>query len=229
MLRKVFFHMIPLRLRNDAPPFARTRTPRTPRAPRGVTLIEMMVVIAILGVLAAIAAPQLLPIMKRSRLNSEAESVASFLHGVRERAIAKNRCYRVLVRTDALTAEERDSGDCASTVSLTNDGWNAASSRLVAEAGTRFTYLQATPDCLSCTATPDTDIVFRPSGRLRGDNDLVISDDKVRIHVTQSGLTEHKTVVIMASGRTCVIHHAGAVAGPMTPATANNDCNLAIP
>lgn len=200
---------------------------RRPRALRGVTLIEMMVVIALLGVMGAIAAPQLLPIVKKARMNSEGEAVASFLNAVRERAIAKNRCFRVIVTASLLTAEERDSGDCATSLTLTGiDGWNTASSRLVADKGTTYTY--AATDCASCTGTLSSDIIFRPSGRLRGDNDLSTTDDRIRIRVQQATLNEEKDVVVMGSGRICVIHIAGTPPSMATP-NARNDCNLAIP
>lgn len=196
---------------------------------RGVSLIEMMVVVAILAVMSAVAAPQLLPITKKARLASEAESVASYLNTVRERAIAKNRCHRVLVSATGtqLSTEERNSADCATGLTLPFDNWIAAQGRLIADKGTTFSFTDPA-DCATCTGGAATDIVFRPSGRLRGDNDVATTDDRVRIRVIQSGLTETKNVIVMGNGRICVVHLTAAPATMLT-ATALTDCNLANP
>jgi prepilin-type N-terminal cleavage/methylation domain-containing protein len=210
---------------------------------RGVSLIEMMVVVAILAIMAALAAPQMLPITKKLRLAGEAEAVASFLDTVRRRAMAVNRCYRVqvinvAVNTPTLTVEERNSGDCA-TGHLTVDGWTQKKSH-IPEKGTRLDSNLPT-NCHLCGSdtTAATAIVFRPSGRLRGTNTLDPTQGRARIRVSLfSGLPgEEKDVIIMQSGRICVVSVTGfdatysTTAPPTAMATASNlnDCTLAIP
>jgi prepilin-type N-terminal cleavage/methylation domain-containing protein len=64
---------------------------------RGVTLIEMVVVMAIIGVMAAIAFPAATSGLDSIRLQSAADSIASFLSAAMNRAERRNIVMEIMV------------------------------------------------------------------------------------------------------------------------------------
>jgi Tfp pilus assembly protein FimT len=204
----------------------RARRASTRRALRGASLIEMMTVVVLLSLMAAVAAPNMFPLVQKTRLGGEAEAVASFLFAVRARAMADGRCYRVQVTAGGkrITTERRNSGDC---VDLTKDGWTPSPLLMIAE--TAITYRLADPtDVVTKSAANDL-LVFRPNGRLYGDGDLDASDDRARIVVDNSNVAESRSVIVNGTGRVCVIPSTALLPPAMTPATAANDCDRHIP
>ncbi|MCC7073717.1 MAG: prepilin-type N-terminal cleavage/methylation domain-containing protein [Deltaproteobacteria bacterium] len=182
---------------------------------RGFTLLEALIVISILGVIAALAVPDLVPLLRKNRLASAADTTAAFLDGARRHAFATGRCTRVIAASATeLTMQTRTVGDC---VNLDDTAWTDTAT-LKPEAST-ISYALAS---LSTAAAPANKfrVVFRPNGRLVGDADLTstTSDDGARIAVVDSGLgTEARAVYVTANGRICGLVNPGPVPALAAP------------
>lgn len=175
---------------------------RASQAPRGFTLMEMMVVVAILGILAAIAVPDLTPAVNNAKLRGQIDEVASFLENARRRARAEGRCYRVVQSGTELQMQRRANADCYTPKNgtLSGGGWEAVAFTLRPPPG--FTYtLQSVPN----------ELVFRPSGRVRGDGDLDVTDDGARVVLQFVSLpTKHAETLVTSQGHLCSVINAGA-------------------
>ncbi len=65
--------------------------PRSPQArpTPGFSLLELMVVVAIIGILTALAVPSLLTLVRRSRVSSEAGTLAALVGSMRSQAVTR--------------------------------------------------------------------------------------------------------------------------------------------
>ncbi|MBI1948208.1 MAG: prepilin-type N-terminal cleavage/methylation domain-containing protein [Deltaproteobacteria bacterium] len=175
---------------------------RTSSPPRAFTLMEMMVVVSILAVLAAIAVPDLTPAVHNAKLRAQIDEVASFIENARRSARGEGRCYRVVQTGASLQMQRRGNADCYTPVNgtLSGGGWSAVAATLTPPAG--FTYtLQSVPN----------ELVFRPSGRVRGDGDLDVTDDGARVVIQYARIPQrHVEVLITSQGRLCPLINAGA-------------------
>jgi Tfp pilus assembly protein FimT len=183
----------------------------------------MMIVVVIVGVVAAIAVPNLSPLVKRQRLKGKAEAVASVLDRGRRLAYAHGRCTQVTSTGSALELEKPDptvassqGNDCTqlngsgvAATSLSNMNWKRVQ-RLPAD-GTLTFNLDDTNGL--------TEIIFRPSGRLRGDGDLATTDDGARIDVNYPELGEGWLVKVTPAGRICKQSYFGAAPAQSAPET----------
>jgi prepilin-type N-terminal cleavage/methylation domain-containing protein len=190
------------------------------------TLIEVMVVVAIVGILAALAVPSLVGVARSQQDRAVAQEVSSFVTDARARAGAENRCFRVsMTSATTIAMQRRDTVDC---INLGSNGWNAsvrsytlpsgyvffanASSTLLTTDATGPGLATTTHDA-NCVVT-DTDaknceLVFRPSGRLRGPGTITTTLNGSRINIRRRGTGTVLSVVDVTSmGRICV--RAGA-------------------
>lgn len=177
-----------------------------PPAPRGFTLMEMMAVVSILAVLAAIAVPDLTPAVHNAKLRAQLDEVASFVENARRRARGEGRCYRVAQAGANLRMQRRANADCVTPIggTLSDGGWEPVVATLRPQPGFTFT-LQSVPN----------ELVFRPSGRVRGDGDLDVRDDGARVVIQYAPLPQkHVEVTITTQGRLCPTINPGAP-GPM--------------
>lgn len=183
-----------------------------PSVKHGYSLIETMVVVAILGVMAAIAVPDLTPLLQKVKQNAAAGEAIQFVDRARRMAVNEGRCYRVRLDGDALVIERRSHGDCVNVGGSADTGWDAAVATLRPSApGIGFAI--ATLD-----TAPGSVLIFRPSGRLRGDGDLRVSDDGARLVVSSAALPNRKLVLLVtAAGRTCVQPVQGALPALAAP------------
>ena len=177
------------------------------RSAKGTTLIEAMVVVAILGVIAALAVPRLLPLVRDTEGRTDAETIASFLDGAHRRAIAEGRCFRVRVVANQLVLERRSGGDC---VNLAADSWSGTLEHVGAARGTTVAI-----DVLPAGAA---EIIFRPSGRLRGNGDLIVANDAARVKLTRTDVLRTRSVLVTPAGRICSFAHPAAPPALTTPA-----------
>lgn len=174
------------------------------------TLIEVMVVVVVLGVMASLAVPNLLPLRDTIRVSGNAGRVAGILDEMRRRAIADGRCYRVRLPTAAsLVVERRTSSDCRN---LNLDGWEAIRTFPLTEVSLSLETLPV--------ASGDDRLVFRPNGRLRGDDDLLPSEEAARFVVAlPSGGPARSLVTVTALGRICAATFNGALPTFSAPAS----------
>jgi prepilin-type N-terminal cleavage/methylation domain-containing protein len=180
--------------------------PKDP-VPRGFTLIEMCVVVAIIGIMTALAVPDLTPVIYAARRDAAASEVITFLERARRSAMAEGRCYRVTLPTpNSIAMARRTHANCFDPV--TDTAWSEVAN-VVLQPG--FSFAVATLP----TGNP---IVFRPTGRLRGDGDLDITDDGARIVITTPALADRHTVIfVTTAGRICAFRVNGAPAWFLTP------------
>ncbi len=98
--------------------------------------------------------------------------------------------------------QRRANADCYTPANgtLNGAGWEAVAATLTPPAG--FTYtLQAVPN----------ELVFRPSGRVRGDGDLDVTDDGGRVVIQYASLPlKYVEVLITSQGRLCPGINGGA-------------------
>ena len=173
---------------------------------RGFTLLETMVVLAVLAVLATIAVPDLSPAVHRARHRGASEELVAFLERARREARAEGRCHRVKMSGNSLIMQERATADCSSTDVLDEAGWNAPKYTLNPPLSVFFQL-----DSLPAPALPgDEEVVFRPNGRVRGNNNLDITDDGARLVVGYQPLGSERWVVIVTT--------AGRIGGFRYPA-----------
>lgn len=161
-----------------------------------MTMIEIMVVVSILGLMAAIAVPNLLPLVHAGKLSGASLQLAGFIESARARALAEGRCYRVRVAGSSMIVERRTGTDC---VTLSKEGWQGPL-RTLPLPGVIFSIDATTTDAFDGA---NNRMIFRPSGRLRGDGDLLTTDDHARVTITIPGIADRATVEVMASGRIC--------------------------
>lgn len=167
---------------------------------RGATLLEVVVAVAILGVVAALAVPAMVPLTRSAELTAAAEEAAAFLETARRWSVRTGRCHRVREAGAGLVIEQRTSPDC---VNLGLDGWQT---RATLRPEPRVT-LDLSGQSLTGETGFDDDnhrIVFRPTGRLRGNADLNTTDDGARVIVTVTGVNEARELRVSALGRICI-------------------------
>jgi prepilin-type N-terminal cleavage/methylation domain-containing protein len=164
---------------------------------RGFSLVELMLVISLVGIIVALVAPELTKVGARSKLTLSAEHVAAFLEDVRRRAYNEGRCVRARVEagTGNLVVERLKHGDCVTYIAT--DWTELTTMRIRQETGVSYT------DAALTAPSADERIVFRPSGRLRGDNDKDVSDEEARITISLKGTTDQAWVTVTATGRIC--------------------------
>src|SRR4051812_43502319 len=176
-----------------------------------------MVVVAIIGIVAAIGVPNLVKLVHKNRLTSAADEVSSFLDGARRHAFAVGRCTRVFVASaQKLTLQTRTSGDCA----VLDDTQWVDTENLIVDNST-ITLASA---ALSTTSAPPAHfhIVFRPNGRLVGNNNLNVSttDDGARIAVTDTNVAgDAYEIRVTNNGRICSNHAPNPVPAMAVPWT----------
>lgn len=165
---------------------------------RGSSLIEVMVVISILGIITALAVPNLQPLAQSSRLQATTEQVATFVDTARRRAFNEGRCYRVRATSVTnLVMEARLRSDCVNLGTSAGE-WSAALQSLRTD-GVNLALLSLTT---SAADGANNRLVFRPSGRLHGDGDLVANDGAV-IRLEVPGGDDKRTVVVTGVGQVC--------------------------
>ncbi|MBI1947979.1 MAG: type II secretion system protein [Deltaproteobacteria bacterium] len=161
---------------------------------RGFSLIEVMLVVVILGVAAALAIPNLLPEVRKAKVDSGAEAVASFLARARTEAMLSKRCVRAWVdSTDArrMSAERLNSFDCDVAAATFPSGYangldssgtvwvplGAAGTLLLESPRLTVSLFDAPASTSGCVAAigsvsgtpaghPCGEVVFRPNGRV---------------------------------------------------------------
>jgi Tfp pilus assembly protein FimT len=192
----------------------------------------MMVVVGILGVMAAIAVPDLTPAIQRAKFRSQLVEVSSFVERARREARASGRCVRIRQTSPGNFAMQKLlDADCF-TGSRTQSGssrWSATNiTQLAQRPGFTITMgLLPTGGCTGqgCVGDANPEIVYRPSGRLRGDGDINVADDGARFVVTSPSLPgQFGLVQLTPIGRVC-----GTIGGGVVPAlTAPIDCGLGV-
>lgn len=176
---------------------------------RGSSLIEVMLVLVVLAVLAALATPAVVPMIRNTQLETVGDEVASFIEVARRSAVATGRCFRIVQVGNDLRLDERDSPDC---VNLALDGWVTGRQYYRPEKGVVLTL---NGQAIGGVADPEA-LIFRPSGRLRGNANLDVTDDGVRVLITVNGIPDRaRAVRVTPVGRICVVSHT--LPAPATP------------
>jgi prepilin-type N-terminal cleavage/methylation domain-containing protein len=173
-----------------------TRTNGRPGA--GFTLLEMMVVLALVGVITALVSVDMGSLAGGIQDQVAGEQVATYLDGVRRRAHSSGRCWRVRLVSGELRAQQRGSGDCVSDPGGGTWVDAAGAPRLAPEQGYTFSL-----DALPAAPAAPNNLIFRPSGRLRGDGDLALAEEEARVVVAHRRGT-HRVVTVTGTGRMCV-------------------------
>lgn len=163
---------------------------------RGYTLLELMVTVALLALMSAMTAVGLQPLQARFRLHQATDATAQFLVRSRQRAMDTGRCHQIEVLADGipvrpgtpgdmLRVSRRRDADCESTVDPL---------ALIEVERIRL------PERMQVTQVQSDAIVFRPTGRTRGDASWSF----------QVGNAEASRVVVAAPhGPVCVSEDAG--------------------
>jgi type II secretion system protein H len=163
-------------------------------------MIEVMIVVAIVGILASLAVPSLLGVAKVNKVRTAAQDVAAVLDEARTRAGAEGRCFRVRASTTTtLIIERRATVDC---VDLTKDSWEAPIKTV--KFPNDFTITTSSTAAANTTTTASDAIVFRPSGRLRGNGTLTTDEYGARVQVKLNSVGEFATADVTRLGRICV-------------------------
>ena len=98
---------------------------------------------------------------------------------------------------NSLIMQERATADCSSADALDESGWNAPKSTLNPPLSVFFQL-----DSLPAPALPeDAELVFRPNGRVRGNNNLDITDDGARLVVGYQPLGSERWVISQAPAK----------------------------
>jgi prepilin-type N-terminal cleavage/methylation domain-containing protein len=185
------------------------RTQRCRPGARGLTLLEMMIVISILGIVTAMAVPNLTPVINNQRLAGQADEVAGMLDRARRLAEATGRCHRVRLLDGNLRLEPRLDSNCVNGIG-TASRWGVARGVVRPTPGVQFT--------LASLGHGNPWVIYRPNGRIRGNNDHIITDDGVRVNVISTALDRYVSVFGTSSGRVCARSGLGAAPAAM-PAT----------
>lgn len=173
-------------------------------------MIEVMIVVAIVGILASLAVPSLLGVAKANKVRSAVQEAAAVLDEARARAAAENRCFRVRASdASTLVIERRSTADC---IDLGRDGWDAPvrTLKMPSEFELKITD--------TASVSGDDKIVFRPSGRLRGDGSLTKTEYGARLEVKLRSAADIATVDVTRMGRLCTALRGasvGALANPV--------------
>jgi prepilin-type N-terminal cleavage/methylation domain-containing protein len=179
---------------------------------RAFTLLEMMLVVAIVGVMSSLAVPSLTGVVRAQQERTVVEQIATVLAEARARAGAENRCYRVrATKPSNLVVERRNSVDC---INLDRDGWDAPVRTFDVPASFRVKTETVSPvatssGCPAVTASDPggaCDLIFRPSGRLRGSGLLTGPTPGARINllrVNGASTQTVSTIDVEAIGRVC--------------------------
>lgn len=172
-----------------------------------------MVVVSILGILTALAVPNLQPLSQSSRLHATAEQVASFVDTARRRAFNEGRCYRVrAVSATTLEMEARLRSDCVNLGAAAGE-WSGALQSLRVDGGINVAVLGMTT---SAVDGANNQLVFRPSGRLYGNGDLIVDDGAV-VRVDIPNGDDKRSVLVTPVGQVCTRDDRGAFPA-LTPA-----------
>jgi hypothetical protein len=121
----------------------------------------------------------------------------------------------VVSRASSLRIEKRTTGDCFNIgAQLGAAGWERVSD-LTAPPGVTY---QVAGQSLTLPPAPANDddhrIVFRPSGRLYGDGDVVVSDDAARVVLAPSAGGDFRAAIVTAVGRICTKNHGATLPAP---------------
>ncbi len=161
---------------------------------RAFSLIEVMMVVAILGIAAALAVPNLLPEVRKAKVENATEAVAAFVARARTEAMLSKRCVRVWVDSTnprRMVAERLNTFDCDQTPATFPGGYpngldgsgnvwvglGAAGALLLESPALSVTLMDAPASTTACAAQlasvagtpaghPCTEVVFRPNGRV---------------------------------------------------------------
>lgn len=190
---------------------------------RAFTLLEMMLVVAIVGVMSSLAVPSLTGVVRAQQERTVVEQIATVLSEARARAGAENRCYRVRATTPStLVVERRNSVDC---VNLDKDGWDAPVRTFTVPSTFAIRHETIVRD-EACGALVPTapggvcDIIFRPSGRLRGSGLLSTTAEGSRLtmqRITGGTASVVATIDVEPIGRFCSTLRPGSVSALTGP------------
>ena len=175
----------------------------------------MMLVVVIVGIMSSLAVPSLIGVTRAQQERTVIEQVAAILAEARARAGAENRCYRVrATNASTLVVERRNTIDC---VHLDKDGWNAPIRTFTVPSAFALRHETIVPDsaCGAVTAPGGAcDIIFRPSGRLRGSGVLSTAAEGSRIslqRIVGGSASVVATIDIEPVGRFCSKLRPGSV------------------
>lgn len=218
-----------MQLRSHQEPLFGVATPR----PRGFSLIEMMAVVTILGVIAVMAVPAFEPMTRRQKVDGALDSVMSFVARARALAITSGRCVRVRIATAnpvRLVAEQLNIYDCLDSTNdpvttpridgaapIVSNLWLTAFEMQLEERGVQVTFNDGTAYQPNVTYPhagwgPNTNLIYRPTGRLWADHNPVpvtgdptnmYNDDGVLVVRALSAPTERAYVVAASHGPIC--------------------------
>jgi prepilin-type N-terminal cleavage/methylation domain-containing protein len=178
----------------------------------GFSLLETMVVVAVLGVLAALAVPNVLPEVRRARIDGAADATAAFLGRARTEAVTARRCVRVYPRDErTLVMERLNSFDCDSfdaadppRIDPARGLWIEVTKLVLDSGALRVALDPAPPEQGPRPEGVAAELRFRPTGRLYSRDDDVTRDDGV-VRISDRDAPAYRKVLVEAHGLVCVL------------------------
>ncbi len=163
---------------------------------RGYTLMELMVTVALLALMSAMTAVGLQPLQARFRIRKATDATAQLLVRARQRAVETGRCHQVEVLADGIPVRSGAPGDMLRVSRRRDADCESPADPLALVEVERITL----PERMQVTQEKTDALVFRPTGRIRGD---------VPWSFQVGDASASRVVVAAPNGPVCVLEDAG--------------------